>query len=104
MVRHIRLWIDAKKAEQHVRCDGCGHMQPLGDLARLEPDAIKSLTQSLEIVVKNQRLLMGDSTENVQVDHHVEQMLVLIERWVPSENLERFKEDVAALKLDVVPR
>jgi hypothetical protein len=59
---------------------------------------INRLTQAERNIVQMQRLLMGESTENVGlVDQAVEKVLGLIEKYVPVQDRERFNDDVARI-------
>lgn len=63
-----------------------------------DPAAIQRLTQAQRNIIQMQRLLMGESTENVGlVDRAVEQVTLLIEKYVPEADRERFRDDVGRI-------
>lgn len=67
-----------------------------GDAAA--PAEIQRLTQAQRNIIQMQRLLMGESTENLGlVDQAVEQVLALVDRYVPEADKERFRNDVARI-------
>lgn len=62
------------------------------------PAEINRLTQAQRNIVQMQRLLMGESTENVGlVNQAVEQVLEVVERYVPQADRERFRDDIARI-------
>lgn len=64
----------------------------------VEPHHINRLTQAERNIVQMQRLLMGESTENVGlVDKAVEQVLEVVERYVPQADRARFRDDISRL-------
>lgn len=63
--------------------------------ATMSPSELNRLTQAERNIVQMQRLLMGESTENVGlIDQAVEKVLGLVEQFVPAEDRERFNDAV----------
>lgn len=59
------------------------------------PAEINRLTQAQRNICQMQRLLMGESTENVGlVDQAVEKVMAIVERYVPAPDRERFRDEV----------
>lgn len=92
MAAHVNAWVRAHRGT--TICEHCDKRTAVRGKAALDPESLQKLTKAAGEIVKYQRLLMGESTENVQVDQLAEKVLVVVQRWVPEADLERFKDDV----------
>lgn len=79
------------------------YMAAHGD--EMKPGEINRLTQAERNIVQMQRLLMGESTENLGlVDQAIEKVLVIVEKYVPSQDRERLHDDIARTFGNTGPR